>query len=215
MTQSNAGMLRQGEKPLSSKFFITWRSAHIAPTSSSVSLTPILCVYTQRQKIKPGWISSKMQTIFPVRWEKRFLKQLTMTRTDFKIPRRCTFCQGTALTWQVHRQGQICVCSSGLLGCSGAQARLWHGAVTNASTVCVPQGHAPPSGVREEPNNPCPTQLHQTASAYFSHHRKNVVLPQLSNLLGFQNIKGTDINHNCILKLAQSGGTVHYNNEFH
>ena len=74
MTQSNAGILRQGEKPLSSKFFITWKSAHIAPTSSFVSLIPILCIYTQTQKIKPGWISSKMQTIFPVRWEKRFLK---------------------------------------------------------------------------------------------------------------------------------------------
>ena len=119
--------------------------------------------------------------------------------------------------------------------------------------VCVPQGYwdaperklpaqssdkrvrslhtpGPCSPTRGEgrTHDPCPTQPQETASAYFSRHMKNVVLPQLSNLLGFQDINGTDINHNCILKLAhqfsafwlrssvklaRSGGTVHCNKE--
>lgn len=37
--------------------------------------------------------------------------------------------------------------------------------------------------------------------ACFSPHRKNVILPQLSDLLNFQNISDVDINHNRILKL--------------
>lgn len=183
-------------------------------SSSFVSLTPILCIHLPRQKIKPGWTSSKMQMMFPVRWDKQFLKQLTLTSTDFKI------LGGVHLPWcHPHLPGSqagadMCVLlrATGMLRrASLVTARSSDKRVYSLRTP----GPSSPIWGEGRTHNPCPTQLHQTASAYFSCHRKNVVLPQLINLLGFQNINGTDRNHNCILKLAQSGGTVHYNNEFH
>lgn len=36
----------------------------LCQSGSFVSMTPILCMYTQRQGKKTSWISSKMQTIF-------------------------------------------------------------------------------------------------------------------------------------------------------
>lgn len=61
---------------------------------------------------------------------------------------------------------------------------LRHGALTNASTVCVPQGQAPPSVVTE-PIIHAPHNCTKLLLA-FPPVTENIVLPQLINLLGFQ-----------------------------